>query len=244
MAEELKYSPEGRLYIRKSMLETYKFCPMKFKREYLDGNRSTANYQMLVGTRFHEFAEWFFDIYQGIDPDRWHELVPDCFTPPEQEWARWFIQEETKRYQKDPDIFMPVMREMKIIDDDLCLSGTFDRIDRLDKDDTLAIVEYKTGKSYNEEAITRQLAFYKLLWDNNIKKGTIKYMRYINPRLEMYKLIPIKSNAVDRVLLDIATMRKSIRENTFKYSCSPVKHIICHLCDLDECKVFDYDERP
>lgn len=226
------------------MLETYSFCPMKFKLEYLDGNHSGANYMMLQGTRFHEFAEWFFDIHEGIQPEQWCELVPSAFTPEEQEWAAWFLQKEYDRYQHDPSLFMPLMREMKIIDDDLCLTGTFDRIDRLDSNDTLAIVEYKTGKSFNEESIARQLAFYKLLWDNNIKRGNIRYMRYINPRLQMYKLIPFKSNAVDKVLMDIAKLRRAIREDTFKYSCSPVKHIICHLCDLDECKVYDYDERP
>ncbi|MFA5133151.1 MAG: PD-(D/E)XK nuclease family protein [Candidatus Paceibacterota bacterium] len=243
MVHELLYNDAGKLYIRKSMLETYKFCPMKFKKEYLLGHNNSANYQMIVGTRFHEFAEWFFDIYSGIEPDRWEELVPSAFLPEEQEWAAWFIQEEYKRYNKNPEVFMPLMREMKIIDDDLCLSGTFDRVDKLDTQDTLAIVEYKTGKSYNEESIMRQLAFYKLLWDNNVKRGNMLYMRYINPRIQKYETIKFKSNAVDKVLLDIAGMRKCLREDTFMYQCSPVKHIICHQCDMDECKLYDYDER-
>lgn len=244
MPEELRYNADGKLYIRKSMLETYKFCPMKFRKEYLLGQHNGANYMMLIGTRFHEFAEWFFDVYSGIDPDRWIELVPKAFMSEEQEWAAWFIEQEYLRYQKDPDCFMPVMRETKIIDDDMCLSGTFDRVDRLNQDNLLAVVEYKTGKSYNEDSIVRQLAFYKLLWENNMKMGTMLYMRYINPRLRKYELIKFKSNAIDKVLLDIAGMRKSLREDIFKYSCSPVKYIICHQCDLDECRVYDYDERP
>lgn len=242
--EDLRYNPDGKLYIRKSMLETFKFCPMKFRKEYIERQQNGQNtYIMDIGTRFHEFAEWFFDIYQGIDVEQWPELVPNKFTPTEQEWASWFIQEETTRYHKDPDLFMPVMREMKIIDDELCLSGTFDRLDRLNDRDELAIVEYKTGRSFNIESISRQLAFYKLLWDNNIKKGTITHMRYVNPRLQLYKLIPLKPSVTDKLLFDIASMRRCLREDTFKMSCSPVKYIMCHMCDMDECGVYNYDER-
>lgn len=245
MPDELKYNADGKLYIRKSMLETFKFCPMKFRKEYLEGMQNGQNtYIMDIGTRFHEFAEWFFDVHEGIDPERWTELVPNMFTVEEQEWARWFLHEEYMRYKKNPDCFMPLVREMKIIDDTLCLTGTFDRIDRLNDKDELAIVEYKTGRSFNLESISRQLAFYKLLWDNNIKRSTITHMRYINPRMQKYELIPFRSSYTDKMLLDIASMRKCIREDMFKYQCSPVKYIICHLCDLDECGVYNYDERP
>lgn len=244
MPEDLMYTSDGRLIIRKSMLETFMFCPMKFRKEYIEGIPSTSHpYMMSMGTRFHEFANWFFDICDGIDPDRWIELVPNKFTVEEREMANWFIEREYLRYNDDPELFMPVMRETKIIDETLGLMGTFDRIDKIDGDGHLAIVEYKTGKSFNKKSIMRQLAFYKLLWDNNMKYGTITHARYINPRIQMYEIIPFTQNDTDRLLADISSMREAIREDKFKLLCSPVKYTICHMCDIDECGVYDYAKR-
>jgi len=244
MKEDIQYNSKGEMYLRKSMVETFMFCPMRFKLEYINKLEINQNtYMMDVGTRFHEFACWFFNVYQSFEPDQWVELVPNVFTAEEKEMALWFIEQEYLRWTNNPDLFMPVMREMKIIDHELCLSGTFDRLDRITHNDEMAIVEYKTGRSYNKQSIERQLAFYKLLWDRNMGKGNITHMRYINPRLRKYELVPLRQNVVDKVLLDIAHIRKCIREDTFNRSCTPVKYIICHLCDIDECGAFDYAKR-
>jgi hypothetical protein len=236
--DKLKYNEAGKLYIRKSMLESFKFCPTQFKKTYLDSRGDFTNYILQVGTRFHEFAYWFFDHYDGFDVEEWTEFVPTAFTPREQEMAYWWITQEQKRYNHDPELFMPLKREMHIMDDTLCLMGTFDRIDYVDDKDTLAIVEYKTSKSFDREGIERQLSFYKLIWDSSINNGNIKYMRYINPRIEMYELIPINTHMTDKCLMDVASLRKAIRDNTFAKKCSPAKHMVCSLCDIDECGVY------
>lgn len=221
------------------MLESYKFCPLQFKKTYILGEAYQDNYTLRIGTRFHDFAFWFFDHYAGFDVDEWPELVPNAFTPREQEMAHWWIMKEQQRYWENPDLFMPLKREMNITDDVLCIAGKFDRIDYVGDKDTLAIVEYKTGKSFDLKSISRQLSFYKLIWDNVVKLGNIKYMRYINPRIEHYELIPIKPETTDSLLLDIAGMRRAIRDNIFRAECSPAKHMVCAICDIDECGVYE-----
>jgi hypothetical protein len=221
------------------MLETYSFCPYKFRVEWLEGEGVNENYAMVVGTRFHEFAYWFFDVCQGIDPEQWIDMVPTSFTLTERDMARWWLEQEKARYDTDPSIFTPLQREIRLNDDDLCLTGTCDRIDVFDKDaNELIVVEYKTGASFNIDAIRRQLAFYKLMWDNSINMGNIKYMRYINPRIKKYELIEFREDAIDGVLRQISTLRKAIREDIFPHRCSPVKHALCMLCDADECGAY------
>ena len=238
-SSELKYNKDGKLYLRKSMLETYSFCPYKFRVEWIEGAGVKENYVMIVGTRFHEFAYWFFDICQGVAPEQWKDLVPISFNTTERDMALWFLDKEKERYDAAPDKFMPIQREIKLVDDDLCLTGTCDRIDVLNSDtDELIIVEYKTGMGYNEESIMRQLAFYKLMWGNSINRGNIKYMRYINPRNKKYELIEFREDAIDRVLIQISQLRKAIREDIFPRKCSPVKHALCMLCDAEECGAY------
>lgn len=244
MGNEIKLTPDGKIYLRKSMIESFNFCPMQFRKSWIEGISQETNYKMIVGTRFHEFAYWFFDVCQAFPPEQWVELVPNVFTPFEQDMARWWIEQEHKRYielDSDYEVFMPVQREIKLEDDSIAITGTCDRLDWIDKDaGIMAITEYKTGGSYDEASIIRQLAFYKLIWDNTIKLGDIKYLRYINPRRQDYKLIPMPSNVADIVYLNISKVRKAIREDILPYKCSAAKHPICNLCDAEECGAYNY----
>lgn len=90
----------------------------------------------------------------------------------------------------------------------------------------------------------RQLAFYKLLWERNMRYGRITHARYINPRTQVYETIRFPQDITMTVLSDVSTMRCAIRDGTFKYQCNPVKYIICRLCDADECGVFDDAKGP
>jgi CRISPR/Cas system-associated exonuclease Cas4 (RecB family) len=233
---------DGKIYLRKSMIESFNFCPYQFRRVYVEGKPIDANYKMIIGTRFHEFAYWFFDVCQGVEPDCWELLIPNKFYPYEQEMAAWFIAEERKRFHElndDFPSFMPVQREIKLRDDSIALTGTCDRLDWVDRDNgIMAITEYKTGGSYDESSIINQLVFYKIIWENNIGLGNIRYLRYINPRRREYKLIPLPANCDDRVYLSISRLRKALREDIFPHKCSPAKHPICNMCDAEECGAY------
>jgi hypothetical protein len=238
-SHELRFNNNGTLFLRKSMVETYNMCPYKFKVEWIEGVGIEENYIMAIGTRFHEFAYWFFDVCQAWHPDKWCELVPSSFNDDEQDMVAWWIDQEYKRYWDNPKLFMPAKREIKLEDDKLCLSGTCDRLDWYDEAHSDVIIgEYKTGESFNLDSISRQLAYYAIIWNNTIMSGNIKYMRYINPRLKKYELIPFKPNEKDKVLINISKIRGAIKNDIFPRTCSERKHIICKICTGDECGAY------
>lgn len=243
MRNDLKFNPDGKLYLRKSMIESYNFCPYQFRRAWIEGVQQEANYKMIIGTRFHEFAFWFFDVCQAVPCESWEEFIPSAFYPYEQEMVAWFIEKERERFyqcNQDYELFMPIAREIKLEDTELVLTGTCDRFDWYDKEKGhIAVTEYKTGASYDERSIINQLVFYKLIWENNIGLGDIRYLRYINPRRKDYKIIPLPMNCEDKVYLNISALRKAMREDIFPRRCSEVKHIICGLCSAEECGVYD-----
>lgn len=236
----IQVNAEGKLYLRKSMIEAYHFCPMQFRKNWVEETPVIESYKMAVGTRFHEFAYWFFDVCGGVKPENWGELVPSRFTDFEQDMAAWWVEQEYKRFcAVHPDEFTPIEREVKLEDSVLCLTGTCDRMDWINKDEgVIAVTEYKTGASFDEKSIVGQLGFYKIMWENNIGLGSIRYLRYINPRRKEYRLIDIPPNINDIVYMNISQLRKAIREDAFPYRCSEVKHIICGLCSAEECGAY------
>lgn len=240
MKNELRFNENGKLFLRKSMIESYNFCPMQFRKAWIEGQGIEESYKMAVGTRFHEFAYWFFDVCGGVSPDKWTELVPSCFTETEQDMAAWFVEKEYERLRDcSTEDFMPIQREVQLEDTELCLTGTCDRMDWIDKaNNKVAVVEYKTGAGYDENSIIGQLGFYKVIWENNIGLGDIQYLRYINPRRKEYKLISLPPNINDIVYMNISKVRKAIKEDQFPCRCSEVKHIICGLCSAEECGAY------
>lgn len=230
------------MYLRKSAIEEYEFCPYKFKLTYIDGIENVANYKMLIGTRFHDFAYWFFDVCQAIDIDNWLQLVPTSYTDEERGMCAWFIEQELIRWHElggNVELFMPVHREIKLIDDDRKLTGTCDRIDWWCKDKgEMIIVEYKTSKSFKKSSITRQLAFYKLLVDSGIKTGNITKMKYINPRTHDIQIIDCKSTYTDKVMVKILDLRDAIEHNIYPRKCNYIKNSICGMCSPDECGAY------
>jgi ATP-dependent helicase/DNAse subunit B len=231
-----RYSEDGTIFLSKSMIETYYWCPYKFQMEMIHGGEDLDdNFAVAIGSRFHGFAEWFFDYCAALPPERWEEFVPNSFNRDEQEMVLWWVKEERKRYYENPEIFMPIQRELKIEYTEKCLHGIVDRIDWIDKSkNEIAVVEYKTSKSFYQPSINRQLAFYKYIWDNSIRMGNIKYIRYINPRLKIYELIPLPQGAMTRMTNKIEEIRQAIKSQDFPRKCTDVKFIHCGICHPDE----------
>lgn len=235
------YAPDGRMYIRKSMLEEFTFCPYKFKRVWIDGVEKRPNQAMLMGTRFHDFAEKFFDYCLGITPDRWDEFIPRQFIPEEAEMAKWFIEREQNRYYELEEAgrlneFMPIAREDTMTSSTLLLTSTVDRIDWFDKSkDQISIVEYKTGRKVNEESLIRQLAFYTLLWNDVRRKGIVVNLQLVNPRLKIVRNFSVQQWHLDKAMKGISKLRAAIRNNDYPRKCSNVKLAFCQLCTPDEC---------
>jgi len=203
---------------------------------------------MLIGTRFHDFANLFFDYCDNIPLHRWEEMIPEEFIEDEKQMARWFINYERSRYQRlaedgRADEWRPIKRELRMFSEDLVLEGTVDRIDWWNKEKgEISIVEYKTGTSFNKDSITRQLAFYTLLWNESIGLGRVVRMTYINPRLGVSKDIKIEPWFMDQSIKHIMKLRKAIREESFPRLCSDVKFAWCRMCSPSECGIFKVDD--
>lgn len=248
MGHEALYNSDGKLYLRKSMLEEFGFCPYRFKKVWIDGEVKIPNQVMLVGTRFHDFAQMFFDYCHALPPHRWGEMVPKEFTVYERNMAMWFVNNERARYQRlvatgREDEWRPIQRELYMQSDELLLAGTIDRVDWWDKSkNQVCVVEYKTGGKFNRESIIKQLIFYMLLWDKTIGLGQVVMLRYVNPRLGIDQPIAIERWYMDSVFKEISKVRKAIAENVFPKKCSEIKYSMCKGCTPEECGVFQEDD--
>lgn len=245
------YAPNGILNIRKSMLEDFGFCPHRFKKVWVDGVTRKPNQVMLMGTRFHDFAQTFFEYALVVDPNRWMEFIPKEFVPEEVSMASWFIQNERERYSALKEAgrigeFLPILREFKLNSPKLYLEGTVDRIDWLDREKNQAIaIEYKTGRSINHESLTKQLAMYALMYHDMKLQGDIVALRLINPRLGVQKDYKLERWHTDKVLKDIVKLRDAIREQNFPPRCTDVKFAFCRMCTPDESGIkIGYDDTP
>lgn len=245
------YAPNGILNIRKSMLEDFGFCPHRFKKVWIDGVQRKPNQVMLMGTRFHDFAEKFFEYALIVEPERWNEFIPKEFVPEEVAMASWFIQNERERYFALKDEgrlgeFLPILREFKLNSAKLFLEGTVDRVDWLNREKGLAVaVEYKTGKSINHESLTKQLAMYALMYHDMRLQGDIVGLRLINPRLGVQKDFKLERWHTDKVLKDIVKLRDALRSNSFPPKCTDVKFAFCRMCTPEESGIKEgFDDSP
>jgi hypothetical protein len=243
MGFEAHYNKDGILLIRKSMIEDFTFCPYRFKKTWIDNIAKRPNQIMLIGTRFHDFANTFFDYCGAYPPEYWDHYVPKEFIEEEQAMALWFINYERDRLEKlelegKKDLWFPLMREHKMKSEALYLEGTCDRIDWYNRDkEQVIIVEYKTGKSINDVLATRQLAFYSILWQDTMGSGEVAGLRVINPRMQIIKDYRVDNWQTNRVMRDIVTLRDAIRNNKFPAKCSEIKLAMCRACSPIEAGV-------
>lgn len=244
MGFEAHYNKDGIMFIRKSMIEDFTFCPYRFKKTWIDNMTKRANQVMIVGTRFHDFANTFFDYCGAYPPEYWEHFVPKEFIREEREMALWFIKYERERFERfaaegKSSQWFPVMRELRMKSEALFLEGTCDRIDWYNQDkEQVIIVEYKTGRSMNDQSLTRQLAFYSMLWQDTMgQSGEVALLRVLNPRLGLVKDYKVDNWMTDRVMKDVVALRNAIRENKFAIKCSEIKCAMCKACSPQEALV-------
>lgn len=248
MGHEVHWSEDGELYVRKSMVESFLMCPRKFCLEWLQEIQRPANMMMLQGTRFHEFAQRFFDFADSIDMQEWECMIPDEFNDHEREMAQWFINYERGRLHDlimdgKEDEWMPLLREHRMVDDEWYMESTLDRIDWVSKaDNTLVVVEYKTGSKINMESVKRQLAFYTVLWYKTGNVGKIVGMRVINPNMGEVRDFEVEEKDLKKALRDVRKIRDAIILKDFPPKCSEAKFAICRLCDMGDNGLYEKDK--
>ena len=227
LPSDYQYLP---LFVRKSHIESYSFCPRQFYKQYVLEQDANPTYAMTSGTRFHDFAEKFFDVAPDFIPTDWHSFIPIEFGHYEYEMASWFIHYEVARFIDKPDnLWIPAYREIKVSSDEHLLSGTIDRIDWVDPDEnTVTVVEYKTSKGVDEDSLKRQLGFYTIMVEEDLGL-TVENVRLINPRLKKYldfgrpdTKLPLKwADKIRAAYYD---------ESLCAPKCSYVKYAVCQVC--------------
>lgn len=240
----------GDMCIRKSMMEDYEFCPLRFKKTWLvDEMVEKHAYIMSCGTRFHDWAEVFFDYCEGFHPSNWEYLIPKEFAPLEVEMAEWFIDLERRRYweyveEGRLDEWRPIARELKMRYSALNICGTMDRVDWWNKEkNEVAIIEYKTGFSFYQPSLLRQLAFYSIMWEESLNAGRVVKLIVINPRLKRVEDFDITERIISGVLKKLIKLRNNMREdNEWKQRCTPRKFSMCRMCSVDECGLYNIDD--
>lgn len=247
MGHEVHYAPNGDIYIRKSMVESFLMCPRRFMLEWLNGSEKTPTLMMLQGTRFHEFAQRFFDYADSIDMHEWEQMIPDEFSDFEKGMAEWFIGYERQRLHNlimagKEDEWRPLLREYRMVDDKLYMESTMDRVDWWDKEkNELVVVEYKTGPKINETSVKRQLAFYSVLWYNTGNVGKIVKMRVINPNVREVREFEVEEKDLRKVMKDVMKIRDAMLLKEFPAKCSEAKMAMCRLCSMEESGLYEKD---
>lgn len=236
-------------YIRKSMLESYEFCPMQFFKDWIMPSERNANQKMLVGTRFHDFADKFFDYALGFPPDMWDDFIPtEDFNDEEVEMAKWFLDYQRGRYaelqvRNALDEFVPIYKELFMICDAVQLKSTLDFSEWDNKEKRqVCLGEYKTGENLKEEEAFRQLAFYAILWLQSGNPGEVTSLKLINPRLKVVKKVPFTEELATTAIKRVQKLRDAIDQSKFPYRCTDGKYAACKRCRLEELpKIFPDD---
>jgi len=198
-----------------------------------------------LGTRFHEWANVFFDAASEVDPNQWVQLIPHSFNAEERRWAMNFIRFEQRRWrllkaEGRLAEWFPVARELYLTSTELGIEGHIDRVDWYDRSQQLVVlVEYKCTLSMDITSLRRQLHFYKLLYEHADQPtiGKVVGIACINPRLNeiWYENVnPWSEAAVKKRLQQI---RFSLANNVWPKT----KNLyVCMFCDLaDSCDIWE-----
>jgi len=234
-----------KIRLSKSAIEAHKYCARSFWLKYIIKFKTPPTEPMARGTRFHQFADTFFDKCDELPIERWEELIDTTLKQDEQDYQRWFIVKERERYDKlyaegKEDLFIPAFKEVHINSPDLKLHGYIDRIDCNDREKkTFTMVEYKTSKKYKPADVKRELAYYRMLWDDQMKDvGTITHVLIINPECAEYQTYKVSERNITSAKEAMKQCRTAIAANDFP---RPMNLYKCNYCDL--CRLYDYQTR-
>lgn len=221
-------------YVTKSMIFSYFFCPVQFKKQYIDKIKQKPTYQMMVGTRVHDYYDTFFKNIDKFDISQWNDTIPDDFNEPEREMAEFFLDFERKRYEElDYELFKPYSTELWCQSEKYHIRGFIDRIDWLNKDENeLMLVEYKTGKSFKAPQLRQELAFYSILFnDVTDNQFNITHTACFNPNARRYEKWPLHKRDLTNTIKKWNKLLIAIENNVYEEKCSDFKRLFCNRCD-------------
>jgi len=246
--------------LSKSKISAYGFCPYQFALRYLKGIKSEPSFKMVIGTRFHHFAEKFFDGIKEVED--WTKLIHEDYSPFEKDMLSWFISMEYARFdifKNNPEQYQPFIREVDIYNNDVRVHGFVDRVDYIIPElipymegevsptairkivkhldagkPVLCPVEYKTGDSFNANSMKHELSIYKqcLQGDPRYKDYFVGCGCYINPKLKKIQYLVLERDETTRAKVD--AVYKHIQNRVFPRVCTPGKYEACRLCKIED----------
>lgn len=230
---QYKYWP---FYVRKSHIESFSFCPRQFYIQYVEERDPFPNYAMTAGTRFHDFAEKFFDVAPYYLPHQWYDFIPDEFGTYERTMCSNFIDGEVDRYMVTKH-FVPAFREVQLYSDTHQIAGKLDRADWVIEDESVEIIEYKTSSKVDELSLRRQLGLYTILVEEDLGVA-VENVKLINPRLNVYQ--DFGRPDTDLPLKWVDKIRAAYEDHALcAPKCSTGKYAVCQLCQsTDEAGLF------
>lgn len=202
------YTPikKGNYNLRQSMITSYLQCPTKFYKTYEEGLREDSIFTKM-GTAVHGVLEdYYMNVKQAkesagfaVDNVLMHQSEFDALF--DKWWEKHGISDQ-KQYQtchriildyidrdKNPNVmFLEYEFETEI--NDIPLTGTIDRIDRID-DDTIAIIDYKTNMlPFSKSEVDESIQFQQYVMALNTPKlrSEIGEFKHVVCRYEMLRL--------------------------------------------------------
>lgn len=244
----MAYDEYREFYITKSHLTSYKFCPLQYRKSYVEKiQEERTNYALAIGLRFHDFADKFFDVCMDYPPEKWFDFIHDDYNVDETDYLIYFIQNEINRYNllNDKSLFLPFAKELKVtvdvegFDDPIKgIGGTIDRIDALENG-TYRLVEYKTGGSFYKQSMQFELGYYVYLLSQHkdYKHMKFSYGTVINPRLGICE--SVNPSYISTIIKAIEQLKHARIHDIFEPQCTSAKYSACELCNsLEEANLF------
>lgn len=212
--ENFDYKPK-KGYIRLSSLSAFDFCPKNFEIKYIYGKKTVSSTKAMLGKEFHRLMH----LYYGEGNREFDYDLPSQM----KEWTDYVINLDESR--GGANIFK---LEDHIENDELKLCGTIDRVDWIEKNKSVAIIDYKTGSSKYEREVKAQLAGYGVLFQLEYGFEVIELV-VIYPKEEIYKVFPFNKRALKMVAQRVGKIRGT---KVFPRTCSAGKYNMCELCDI------------
>jgi hypothetical protein len=188
---------------------------------------------MSIGTRFHEFAEMFYNVAEKYKPSQWKDLIHPDFIDEEKRMLENFINREIIRYNFiNPDYWLPLSTEYKLIDHTNHLRGIIDKIEQID-DNTIAIVEYKTGSKITKRSLQLEFGFYDIILDTIPELEGMRRLYYVyNPRLDDIQYFTPSRRST--IINNLQKVYDAMESNVYHPSCTPDFQMNCTSCTMEE----------
>jgi CRISPR/Cas system-associated exonuclease Cas4 (RecB family) len=208
-------------------IDVHDFCMQFYDHVTVSGSKFEVDEgwleKQLLGAS--EVARPFIENFVKFEEDRWRLCVQNVKNG------------KVKRY------FLPVLREQKIVNLGLEITGVIDRVDLNFDGKTYTVVEYKTEKfdqrGWKLTEHRREMAFYKMLLENsNCLKGEVTHFCIYYPRSNEVWVEKFDPRTISSLKKTLSDVRRKIERGEFPCKVS----YYCRYCEVNSYCSFNGDE--